>query len=128
MALQALQLQLAQKVLTNVDDAAGLWQFEGGQANQDGKQVANYASVKRVISGGTDQNGQNSATVTTTILFLGASPPENMTLQGVHRFDGGDQTGSVSAASPAYAAYIGQRYFRWGGTNVIDIASSTTPA
>jgi hypothetical protein len=65
--------------------------------------------------------------VTTTILFLGASPPENMTLHGVHRFDGGDQTGSVSAASPVYAAYIGQRYFWWGATNVVDIASSTTP-
>jgi hypothetical protein len=65
MALQALQLQLTQKALTNVDDAAGLWQFEGGQVSQDGKQVANYASIKRVVSGGTDQNGQNSAVTST---------------------------------------------------------------
>ncbi len=117
----ALSLSLTQAALTNVADSAGLWQFEGGQVAENGKQVANYASVKRVVTKGTDQNGQDSAMVTTTLLFLGASPPDNMTLEGVHRFNGGDETGSVSAASPAYAAYIGQKYFRWGATNVIDI-------
>jgi hypothetical protein len=117
----SLTLQLTPGTLTNVDDPAGRRQFEGGQVAESGKQVANYASVKRVVFKGTDQNGQNSAMVTTTILFLGASPPENITMQGVHRFNGGDEVGSVSAASPTYATYIAEKYFRYGGNNQVII-------
>jgi hypothetical protein len=48
----ALQLQLTPAALTNVKDAAGLWQFEGGQVAENGKQLVNYASIKRTISKG----------------------------------------------------------------------------
>lgn len=117
-------LQLTISALTNVDDSAGIWQFEGGQVAENGKKVANYGSIKRVILKGTDQDDQNSAMVTTTILFLGSSPPENITLQGIHRFDAGDEIGSISAASPVYASYIGQSYSRYGNTNVINIPAA----
>jgi hypothetical protein len=118
----ALTLQFTQASLTNVADAAGQWQFEGGQAAENGKQVANYASVKRTVTKGTDQNGQNAATATMTILFLGAMPPENITLQGVHGFNDGWEIGSVSAASTAYVSYIGHQYTRVGQTNVVTIS------
>ena len=123
-APNSLTLQLNRLALTNVQDAAGLWQFEGGQVREGGREVANYASSKRVVFKGTDQNDQNSAMVTTTILFLGSSPPENITLQGVHRFNAGDEIGSVSAASPMYAGYIGQSYSKYGATNVINIPAA----
>ena len=117
----ALTIQSLQLAVNNVDDVAGSWQFEGGQAAQGWKQVANYASIKRVVFKGTDQNGQNSAMVTTTIFFLGNLPPENITLQGSHGFGMGFEIGSVSAASTAYAAQIGKQYSRNGTTNVVTI-------
>ncbi|MGB6694032.1 MAG: hypothetical protein ACLPZY_12865 [Terracidiphilus sp.] len=116
-----LTLQLTPAALTNVDDAAGTWQFEGGQVTKQGKQVGNYAAIRRTVAKGTDQNDQNSAMVTTTIFFLGPLPPENITLQGAHGFNLGFEIGSVSAASTSYAAQIGQQYSRNGGTNVLMI-------
>jgi hypothetical protein len=103
-----LNLELKQLTLENVDDKAGRWQFEGGQVFQKGKHVANYATVRRVVNKGTEE--QNTAMLTTTIFFLGKQPPENMTLQGAHDYNSGDQTGSVSAASGQYAAYIGKTF------------------
>jgi hypothetical protein len=107
-AVPTLQLELKSLSLENVDDKAGRWQFEGGQVLQKGKHVANYATVRRVVNKGTEE--QNTAMLTTTIFFLGKQPPENMTLQGAHDFNSGDQTGSVSAASSQYAAYVGKGF------------------
>jgi hypothetical protein len=66
--------------LTNVDDAAGRWQYEGGQIYLSGSYVADYAITRRIISGGTDN--QNTAMLTMTIFVIGAHPPANLTLQG----------------------------------------------
>jgi len=119
----AVVLELKQLALTNVDDAAGRWQFEGGQVFQRTEHIANYASVKRVTFKGTDQNGQNTASVTTTLFFLGATnPPHSITLEGAHDFSSGNETGSVSAASPPNSAHIGKTYTRNGATNVTNIA------
>jgi len=119
----ALVLELKQLALTNVDDPAGRWQFEGGQVFQKTEHVGNYASVKRVTFNGTDQNGQNTAMVTTSLFFLGAAnPPHNITLEGAHDFSSGNETGSVSAASPPYSAHIGKHYTRNGATNITNIA------
>jgi hypothetical protein len=104
----ALELELKQLTLENVDDKAGLWQFEGGRVFQKGKHVANYATVRRVVKKGTQE--QNTAMLTTTLFFVGKQPPENITLQGTHDYNSGDQTGSVSAASGQYAAYIGKTF------------------
>ena len=106
----SLELELKRGSLENVDDKAGRWQFEGGKAFRNGKLVANYASVKRVVFGGTDD--QNTAMLTLTLFFLGKQPPENVTLQGAHDFNSGDELGSVSAASAAHSSLIGKTFLR----------------
>src|SRR5260370_39718859 len=91
-----LVLTLKQLALTNVNDPAGRWQFEGGQVFQKEEHVANYASVKRVTFHGTDQNGQNTAMVTTTLFCLAATnPPHNITLEGAHAFRPASGTASA---------------------------------
>lgn len=116
-----LSLVFSRKALNNVDDVAGRWQFEGGSVEENKRHVANYASFKRVTFKGTDQDGQNTATVVTTIFFLGSHPPESITLEGAHDFNSGNETGSVSAASSTQAAHIGKQYKRNGATNVVQI-------
>src|SRR5215469_2456452 len=108
----ALILTLTRKALNNVDDVAGRWQFEGGSAILDKRHAANYASIKRVTFHGTDQDNQNTASVTTTLFFIGSHPPESITLEGAHDFGSGNETGSVSAASSTQAAHIGKQYKR----------------
>ena len=58
----ALVLMLERKTLNIVNDVAGLWQFEGGEALESDQRVGDYASTKRVIIGGTD--AQNTAMLT----------------------------------------------------------------
>lgn len=107
--------------LNNADDVAGRWQFEGGAASEKGRHVANYARVKRVTFHGSDQDKQNTATVTTTIFFLGKNPPENITLEGSHDFSSGNEIGSVNAASNAQAAHIAKQYTRTGASDLVHI-------
>jgi hypothetical protein len=116
--------QLKRLSLTNVNDAAGRWQFEGGQVYENGKHVGNYAVIRRVVFKGTDLDGQNTAMVTMTIFFLGGNgtpgthkgAPQNLTVEGSHDFSSGDEIGSVSAASPAFAPYRDEKYVRKGDT------------
>jgi hypothetical protein len=119
--LMPLTLLLSRKALNNIDDIAGRWQFEGGSATESKKPVANYASFKRVTFQGTDQDGQNTASVTTTLFFIGSHPPESTTLEGAHDFNSGNETASVSAASSNHASHIGKQYTRNGATNVLHI-------
>jgi hypothetical protein len=117
--VSSMSLRLNQLNLTNVDDAAGRWQFEGGEVFQENKHIANYASTKRVVIQGTE--AQNTAMLTLTLFFIGQpqQPTENMTLQGSHDFSSGDEIGSVSAASTAFAPYIGSLFKRAGTALVI---------
>jgi hypothetical protein len=118
----ALTYNLDRLALTNVDDPAGRWQFEGGQVYENKKHVANYSTIKRVTFKGTDQNGQNTASVVTILFFLGEThPPENITLEGAHDFSSGNETGSVSASSHTHASHIGKQYKRNGASNVLTI-------
>ena len=112
-----LTLTMSRETLRNVDDAAGRWQFEGGKVFEGDRHVAYYSSTRRVTMGGT--SAQNTAMLTTTIFFLGGSPPENVTLQGSHDFSSGGQVGSVSAASEAHSSLIGRRFSRSGGVLTI---------
>jgi hypothetical protein len=107
----ALKYTLVRECLDNVEDNAGRWQIEGGKVMQRDRHVANYSSVKRVSCG---THEQNTAMLWLTLFFLkgNAAPPENMTLHGAHDFNSGGQIGSVSAASPAFAARIGKRFKR----------------
>jgi hypothetical protein len=108
---------LVRQCLNNVDDDAGRWQVEGGTVLQDKNHVANYSSVKRVSCGTQEQN---TAMVWITLFFIGAKPPENITLHGAHDFNSGGQIGSVSAASTAFAPHIGKQFKRVVDTLTID--------
>jgi hypothetical protein len=118
----ALVLKFARKALTNVTDPAGLWQYEAGSVTEDNKHVANYSSIKRVTFQGTDQDGQNTASVSITIFFIGSHPPESITLAGAHDFSSGNETGSVSAASSTHRAHIGKQFTRNGASDIVHIS------
>jgi hypothetical protein len=117
--VETMHLTLNQLSLTNVDDAAGRWQFEGGQVFQENRHVADYASTKRVVTGGT--GAQNTAMLTLTLFFIGQpqQPAEDMTCQGSHDVGSGDEIGSVSAASTAFSSYIGKQFKRSGTALII---------
>ncbi len=107
----ALTLELLRECLNNAEDAAGLWQIEGGQVlDIDKRRVGNYSSVKRVSCGTRQQN---------TIFFLGTTPPENITLHGAHDCNGGGEVGSVSAASGAMAVHIGHQFGRVNTVTIV---------
>ncbi|MEW5596632.1 hypothetical protein ABGT24_24635 [Peribacillus frigoritolerans] len=116
---RSMSLTLNRLTLENVDDAAGRWQIEGGQVFGGNIHIANYASTKRIVNQGTSP--QNTAMLTLTLFFIGASgqPPQNITLQGSHDFNSGNQIGSVSAASSSFASYIGHQFRVSGNTLVI---------
>jgi hypothetical protein len=113
-----LSYTLAPGCLDNVEDAAGVFQIEGGKVMDKAKKhVANYSSVKR-ISCGTKE--QNTAMLWLTLFYLGEKPPQNMTLHGSHDFTSGGEIGSVSAASNAFSMWIGHQFKRVG--NVLTVA------
>jgi hypothetical protein len=105
--------------LTNVTDAAGLWQFEGGTISLDGQVVANYATSRRVVIGGTIS--QNTAMLTMTIMVIGSDPPECLTLQGTHSYNSGVYIGSVSAASAAFAYLRGATFVGQAGVGSLTL-------
>lgn len=109
-----MNLTLNRLSLTNVNDSAGQWQYEGGRVLEGNNHVANYASTKRIVSQGTE--AQNTAMLTLTLFFSGL---ENITLQGSHDFGSGKQIGSVSSASSQFASYIGKQFTVLGTTLVI---------
>jgi hypothetical protein len=92
--------------LTNVDDAAGTWQINGGTVSLDGSAIGYFHKVKRGVTGATPLN---VASITITIFLTGGDPPQNLTIQGAHSFNNGEITGSVSAASSAVNFLVGAR-------------------
>lgn len=100
----AAALVLSRTTLTNVNDAAGLWQHEGGNILKGGVKVGQYALQRRVTTGGTTAP-LNTAATTITLFFATASgsAPQNITLQGAHDFGPGNFRGSVSAASNRFS-------------------------
>lgn len=99
-------LTLVRATLVNVNDAAGLWQHEGGRILKGAVVVGDYAIHRRVTNGGT--TAQNTAMVTGTLFFSGfGTPPQNVTLQGSHSFTNGRFAGSVAAASNRYSWVLG---------------------
>ena len=96
-------LTLTRKTLTNVVDAAGTWQHQGGDILKGTVKVGQYALHRRVTTGGTD-GVLNTAMTTITLFFslAATTAPENVTLEGAHSFSAGNFRGSVSAASNRY--------------------------
>ena len=107
----ALRLELLRECLNNAEDAAGLWQIEGGQVlDIDKRQVGNYSSVKRVSCGTRPAEHH---------LPAGHDPPENITLHGATSFNSGGEVGSVSAASGAMAVHIGHQFTRVNTVKIV---------
>ena len=95
----AVALTLTRTTLTNVNDAAGLWQHQAGNIMKGGVKVGQYLLHRRVTSGGSTAP-LNTAATTITLFFATAagSAPQNVTLQGAHDFGPGNFRGSVSGA------------------------------
>ena len=95
-------LDLKRASLTNVTDAAGLYQQEGGDVVKSGVTVGSYVITRRVTTGGTTT--LNTAATSVTLFFpVRAGAPNNITLAGAHDFNSGDFQGSVSGASTKYS-------------------------
>jgi hypothetical protein len=110
-------LTLERDALSNDDDPAGRWQYEGGRVFERERQVGFYAVTRRVTFKATD--AQNTAMLTMTIFFLPDQPPQNITVQGSHDFNSGTEVGSVSAASSGQASHIGKNFTRVGNAVTI---------
>lgn len=94
-------------------DNGGSWSYAGGIASVDGApyKTATLQAEKRLNFAGTSFLPA-ATTLTATILFP-ADPGKpgtvgsNITLQGVHDTGSNNESGSVSAASSEFTAYIG---------------------
>jgi hypothetical protein len=108
---------LTSEALTNVPDAAGIWQIEVGKVFHNTREslpIADYSYVRRFNNG-----TLNSQMLWATLFFVGEGSPENVTLHGSHDLGSGDEVGSISAASATHAARIGHQFTRVGVTLTI---------
>jgi hypothetical protein len=67
-------------------------QYDAGRVLMAGQSIGEYLRLKDVHA-----VTQNVAAVTIT-LFFPSDTPASITLQGVHSFDSGDETGSITAS------------------------------
>ena len=95
-------LQLVRSSLTNVNDAAGLYQHEGGNVKKSGATIGQYLIVRRVTNPATSPLNTAATSITLFIGTSSATAPNNITLQGAHNFSAGNFRGSVSAAANRY--------------------------
>ncbi len=103
--------------LTNVDDAAGRYQYDGGDIlNSAGADIGDYWITRRVTFGATTTN---QAPMTLVLLIDGRSTPsENITMHGLHSFSSGVAKGGIAAASSTMS-YLN------GGSFTHDAAAAT---
>lgn len=99
-----------------VNDKGGSWSYVGGVASVDGApyKTATLQAAKRLNFAA----GFSPAATTLTATILFAADPKkpgavgaNITLQGVHDVASNNESGSVSAASSEFSAYIGGSFF-----------------
>jgi len=101
-------VELVRSSLTNVPDAAGIYQYEGGTLeNSSGGTLGNYIIVRRTEAATASFN----TAATTITLFLppatSGAAPSVVTLEGAWSFSSGDFQGSVSAASNKFHWLVG---------------------
>ena len=103
-----LSLTLKLLFVEEVKDAGGSWRYVSaeGTASPGGETVKVTAAERSNLSGGVPFP---ASLLTAVVMFPthGTAVPPNLTLQGVHDLKSNDESGSVSAASPSHAAYIG---------------------
>ncbi|KAK1753023.1 hypothetical protein QBC47DRAFT_404385 [Echria macrotheca] len=101
--------------------AVGYWEFENGIVSTGDAQlhVGYYTQIKCVQG----MMAGEEATINLTVLFFhnDYNPAPNITMAGTHNLHNGEQTGSVSAASPEYIEYIGRVFYRNGSTGLLRI-------
>lgn len=87
--------------LTNVNDAEGRWQFDGGDVYLGSTKVGHYTRKKRVSFG--IPSSVNKSSMEMTIIW--AWGDYNFTLQGSHYFGTGKEVGGVSATSAGFTLF-----------------------
>ncbi len=87
-----------ESTLTNVDDAEGRWQFDGGNVYIGRNLVGHYTRSKRISFG----VPTNKHAMEMTIMLNDTN--SNFTVQGSHYFTTGEEIGGVSAASAGLSA------------------------
>jgi hypothetical protein len=136
MAQQQLTLNLRIQVQKTQASAAGVSQYDGGEAFEinSNKMVATFMSLTETVNGATDVHNLNTGMFDLTLFFVTAQgphgghgggqaqAPELIRLQGAVDFEGRQQPtpsqakdleqviGSVSAASPAWTQLIGKQF------------------
>jgi len=109
-----------------IDDLGGNWQYAA--ANAVNAAVPGQ-TVRLIATKRENQNCNNSFPVsmlTATVIFPPQSAgavAENITLQGVHDLKTNDESGSVSAASPEYAPFIGGPFSFAAATGTLTIST-----
>lgn len=122
--MPTLSLTLTLLFNQRIDDLGGNWQYAAANAVDATGRKAQLIATKRE-----NQNCNNSFPVsmlTATVIFApGAAGgvAENLTLQGVHDLKTNDESGSVSAASPEFAAYIGGPFSFDAGKGALTIST-----
>ncbi|HWM94195.1 MAG TPA: hypothetical protein VN493_25785 [Thermoanaerobaculia bacterium] len=104
------KLSFQLKLLFNetVVDNWSNWQYAGADAvEQTTQQKAKLIATKRDNSNGSFSFPASMLTATLMLEGSDGPVPPNLTLQGVHDLKTNDETGSVSSASPEFAAYRG---------------------
>lgn len=101
-------VELVRSSLTNVPDAAGIYQYEGGTLeNSSGGTLGTYIIVRRTEAATASFN----TAATTMTLFLppatSGAAPNVVTIEGAWSFSSGDFQGSVSAASNKFHWLVG---------------------
>jgi len=119
------QFDLVSESFTGVDDAAGAWLFDEGLllSVPDGNPTGYYQQIFRAFSG--KGNSPNAASIQTVLFFDDGTPgqaPSNVTLNGAHNFNSGNQRGSISAVGGTLIGlFVGSQYELDGATNRLTI-------
>ncbi len=93
---------------TGYDKGPVRYLYAEGEVFRNGKLCGYYMMEFKIVFGTVD--ALNTAAITINLFEAGGDPPENLTLQGSHSFDTGDQKGGVSGASRKYRRTMGNRY------------------
>jgi hypothetical protein len=105
-----------------VGDDWGNWQYAAANAVEAGGQTAQLIATKRDNSHAGINFPASMLTATLMLPATGAQVPENLTLQGVHDLATNNETGSVSSASPHFAAYVGGTFSFDAGKGILSIS------
>ena len=104
-----------QSTLTNVNDAEGRWQFDGGKVYLGTTHVAYYTRKKRVSFG--IPSSVNKSSMEMTVIWRWGD--YNFTVQGSHYFGTGKEVGGISATSVGFTAFEDATFS--GNSNTITI-------